>query len=154
MPVATSLGDGIVYPQRGHLSESDEESGLLSASGHHYRDESCVEELVPMIRATENGSDEEDEDDDDGEWSKIDVKDFGSKNNVKVEKSFFSSINFASTLLEKCLDSLHEVSILSIMTEHLHGPGGKADNSKLAFRGNINRSVSSSNMQPFKSVDR
>jgi hypothetical protein len=87
VPISTSLGDGIVYPQRGHLSESDEESGLLSGSGNHYRDESCVEELVPMIRATDHGSD--DDDDEDGEWSKIDVKDFGHKNSsnhLKVRK--------------------------------------------------------------------
>ena len=79
LPIATSLGDGIVYPQRGHLSESDEESGLLSGSGNGgYRDDSSVEELVPMIRSTEN-PEEEDDDDEFDEWSKVDVKDFGGK---------------------------------------------------------------------------
>ncbi len=85
-PISTSLGDGIVFPQRGHLSESDEESGLLSGSGNHYRDESCVEELVPMIRATDHGGSDDDDDDDDGEWSKIDVKDFGNKNSKAPSK--------------------------------------------------------------------
>ena len=87
LPIATSLGDGIVYPQRGHLSESDEESGLLSGSGGHgYRDDSCNEELVPMMRANgasgAGGDDDDDEDDEFDEWSKVDVKDFGTKNSA------------------------------------------------------------------------
>ena len=93
VPISTSLGDGIVFPQRGHLSESDEESGLLSGYGNTYRDETCVEELVPMIRATGNGSDDDD-DEEDGEWSKIDVKDFGNKkNHSKVSRSDNSAQN-------------------------------------------------------------
>jgi palmitoyltransferase len=81
LPVTSSLGDGIIYPQRGHLSDSDEESGLLSGSGGNgYRDDSSVEELVPMIRSTENpNEDDEDDDEEFDEWSKVDVKDFGGK---------------------------------------------------------------------------
>jgi palmitoyltransferase len=82
VPIDTTLGDGIVYPQRGHLSESDEESGLLSGSGNNYQDESCVEELVPMIRSGGSGNpveEEEDDDDEFNEWSKVDVKNWNDQ---------------------------------------------------------------------------
>ena len=47
-----------------------------------------------MIRATGNGSDDDDDDEEDGEWSKIDVKDFGNKkNHSKVSRSDNSAQN-------------------------------------------------------------
>jgi hypothetical protein len=74
-------------------------------SRSQYHDDSCVEELVPMIRSGSRGSDNDD-DDNDGEWSKIDVRDFGGKGFgakvcTLVRLRFLDSDTFLKILLKR-----------------------------------------------------
>jgi len=69
IPVFSSFGDGLVFPQRGQALDDDPEMGLphvtvtgsgQQSNGHHGT--GSAEEMVPMINATQFEDDESDED--------------------------------------------------------------------------------------------